>query len=228
MEKEKKIDLSALSAEDLEKELSRRKQEERENKRLSREKYEADRDSLVTELVLLASNLEGAMADFKKSCIKDLNTFRERALKYGDIRSNSKGGFLLRNSVTGEVVSLDRNTVPEYDERASLAEQLLKEFLQEKVKKKDLQAYRTVAALLEKNKKGDYTPGRIAALLKIRDNYPDEKWQKAMSLFEESFQVREISYSVSFYRKDAMGKDKALCLTFASLPVDEENNTEEK
>jgi hypothetical protein len=225
---EKTVDLSTLSADDLEKELSRRKQQDKENKRLAREKYESDRDALVTELVALAANLEIAMAEFKGNCIKDLNTFRERALNYGDIRSNSKGGFLLRNSITQEVVSLDRNTIPEYDERASLAEQLLKDFLQEKVKKKDQQTFRTISALLEKNKRGDYTPGRIAALLKIRDNYNDEKWQKAMSLFEESFQVRDISYSVSFYRKDAMGKDKALCLTFASLPVDEEEKTEEK
>lgn len=222
------IDLSGLSAADLEKELSRRKQQEKENKRIAKEQYESDRDKLVSEMVMLASHLESAMSEFKANCVKDLNTFRERAYKYGDIRSNSKGGFLLRNSKTQEVVSLDRNTIPTYDERSSFAEQLLKEFLEEKVKKRDLQTFRTISALLEKNKRGDYTPSRIAALLKIRDNYSDEKWQKAMSLFEESFQVRDISYSVSFYRKDAMGKDKALCLTFASLPVDEEQKAETK
>jgi hypothetical protein len=40
-----------------------------------------------------------------------------------------------------------------------------------------------------------------------------------MELFEESFRIREIGYSVSFYKKDAMEKDQSITLTFASIPV---------
>jgi hypothetical protein len=53
----------------------------------------------------------------------------------------------------------------------------------------------------------------------VKDNYDDPRWQKAIELFEESFRIREISYSVSFYRKDSMQKDQAIVLTFASIPV---------
>ncbi|MDR2887684.1 MAG: DUF3164 family protein [Bacteroidales bacterium] len=215
-----KNDISRLSVEELRKELERREAEAKEARLIARERYERERNALVTDLMADAVWLENKMKVFKSGALARLNGFRQLALEYGEIRSNSKGGFLLRHSETQEVVSLDRNTVPEYDERASLAEQLLKEFLEEKVKKRDKQTYRTISALMERNKKGDYTPSRIASLLKIRDNYDDEKWVKAMQLFEESFQVRDISYSVSFYRKDTMGKDQALCLTFASLPVD--------
>lgn len=214
------IDLRSLSNEQIEKELERRKVEEKESKRRQREKYESDRNILVSRLVRDAKNMEEVMSGFKQKCLNDLNGFRDYANFYGDIKKSSLGGFSLRNSNTQEVVSLDRNRVPEYDERASMAESLLKEFLEDKIKRRDLQTFRTISALLEKNKKGDFTPARISSLLKIKDNYDDERWQKAMQLFEESFSVRDISYSVSFYTKDAMGKDQAVCLTFASIPVD--------
>ncbi|MBS4057783.1 MAG: DUF3164 family protein [Bacteroidales bacterium] len=213
------IDLSKLSAAELRALLAQREAEERLARIEERAAYEKKRDNLVQSLVARAMVLQHQMQQFKNYCMEQLDEFRETAHRYGDIRSNSKGGFSLRHSKTGELVSLDRNSIPEYDERAALAEQLLKEFLEDKVKKKDLQTYRTIAALMERNRQGDFTPSRIAALLKVRDNYDDERWQKAMQMFVESFGNREISYSVSFARKDSMSKDKSILLNFASLPV---------
>lgn len=213
------IDLSSLSACELEALLQQKKKEEREARARAREIYEQQRDELVSELVQRAQVLHMQMRDFKQYAIDRLEEFRETANLYGDIRRNSKGGFSLRHRRTQEMVSLDRNSVPEYDERAALAETLIKEFLEDKVKKRDLPTYRTIMALMERNKQGDLTVSRIASLLKVKDNYDDERWMKAMELFEESFRIREISYSVSFYNKDNMQKDKAITLTFASIPV---------
>jgi hypothetical protein len=216
---ENRIDLNQLSTADLEYLLAEKKKEERQAKLKARETYESGRDILVEQLVARAKVLNDQMRDFKQYAIDQLEAFRETANDYGDIRKNSKGGFSLRHRVTGEMVSLDRNSIPEYDERAASAEGLLKEFLEDKVKKRDLPTYRTIMALMERNKQGDLTPSRIGSLLKVKDNYEDERWRKAMELFEESFRIREISYSVSFFRKDGMQKDQAIVLTFASIPV---------
>ncbi|KAF0198457.1 MAG: hypothetical protein FD170_4003 [Bacteroidetes bacterium] len=208
-----------LSIAELEAMLAEKKKQDRIAKLKARESYEAGRDELVSQLVARAKVLNDQMRDFKQYAIDKLEAFRETANDYGDIRKNSKGGFSLRHRSTAEMVSLDRNSVPEYDERAASAESLLKEFLEDKVKKRDLATYRTIMALMERNKQGDLTPSRIASLLKVKDNYDDERWTKAMELFEESFRIREISYSVSFFRKDQMQKDQAIVLTFASIPV---------
>lgn len=216
---ETNIDLTNPTIEQLEALLAEKRKEEKAKKMRARESYEAGRDTLVEQLVARAKVLNDQMRDFKQYAIDQLEAFRETANDYGDIRRNSKGGFSLRHRVTGEMVSLDRNSIPEYDERAASAEGLLKEFLEDKVKKRDLPTYRTIMALMERNKQGDLTPSRIASLLKVKDNYDDPRWIKAMELFEESFRIREISYSVSFYRKDSMQKDQAIVLTFASIPV---------
>src|SRR5574343_130390 len=213
------IDLSEISTAELEALLKMKQQEDRERRARDRENYEQKRYELVAELVQRAHVLHMQMRDFKQYAIDRLEEFREIANAYGDIRRNSKGGFSIRHRATNEMVSLDRNAVPEYDERAALAETLIKEFLEDKVKKRDLPTYRTIMALMERNKQGDLTVSRIASLLKVRDNYEDERWVKAMNLFEESFRIREISYSVSFYKKTLLEKDEAISLTFASIPV---------
>jgi hypothetical protein len=207
------------SLEELKAALAEKEKEEKKRKEIEKELYEAERDELIASLVQRAITLNRQMSDFKQYALEQLEAHKQKAMKYGNIRAHSKGGFSIRHSETQQLVSLDRNAVPEYDERAAMAEDLIKEFLQDKVKKKDIQTYNTIAALLERNKKGDYTPGRVASLLKIKNNYDDERWVKAMELFEESFRIREISYSVSFYTKDQLGKDKIIPLTFASIPV---------
>ncbi|MBS4041615.1 MAG: DUF3164 family protein [Flavobacteriales bacterium] len=215
----KQIDLNELTTAQLEAMLAEKKKAEKVAKIAARKEYENQRDELIEQLVARAKVLNDQMRDFKQYAIDKLEDFRITANDYGDIRKNSKGGFSLRHNLTGEMVSLDRNSVPEYDERAASAESLLKEFLEDKVKKRDLADYRTLMALMERNKQGDLTPSRIALLLKVKDNYDDPRWAKAMELFEESFRIREISYSVSFFRKDKMQKDQAIVLTFASIPV---------
>lgn len=222
-----KIDLSKLSAEELEAALATKKEEARKEAVRQRALYEMHRDEIVTRRVKQARRLAKILKEFKKETLKEIEDFREKANAYGDIRSTSKGGFSLRNSETGERLSLDRNVDVEYDERADMAEDLIKDFLQDKVKKRDQSDYNAISALLQRNKAGKFSPASIGKFLSIRDNYDDERWIKAMTLFEESYQVREISYSVSFYEKNTMAKDTALVLNFASIAIDEDEDESE-
>jgi len=212
------IDINKLSEAELQEALRKKQAERQEQQRLARESYEAERDILVKNMVKEAKDLHMKMIGFKAQTITRLENFRDTARKYGDIRSNSKGGFALRNTDQSMKVSYDRNTKSEYDERASLAEDLLREFLVDKVKKRDQKAYRMVTSLLTRNKTtGEFNPVSINSLLAIEDNYSDERWKKSMKLFRESYNNILISMSVSFFVKDDQDKDQAIPLTFASL-----------
>lgn len=207
-----------LSVEELEVMLAERKKQQKEAQRQARETYEADRDQLVRYLIGRAEELNRAMANFKEEAIEKLEAFRVKANEYGEIRSNSKGGFSLRSTDQALMVSYDRNTKSEYDERANMAETLLKDFLEAKVKSRDKKAYRTVTALLTRNSKtGQFNPVSINSLLAIEDNYDDERWINAMKMFRESYNNVAISMSVSFYKKNQQDKDQLIPLTFASI-----------
>jgi hypothetical protein len=212
-----RMDFSQLTSVEIESILKQKQKEEKEAQKKKRASYEFERDCLVKELYQGAVKLNAEMQQFKHFCMKQIESFKDIAESYGDIRKDSKGGFSLRSTCQKYMVRYDRNTKPEYDERASMAEALIKEFLETKVKKADLQTYRTIEALMSRNAKGDFKPAQIGSLLKIKDNYDDERWIKAMQLFEESFQIVEISYSVSFYEKDDTGKDQLISLNLVSL-----------
>lgn len=207
-----------LTDEELEELLRKRKEEKREKIRLARMSYEATRDNLVKDLAAKAQKLHEQMVALKNESIARLEEFRLTAQEYGDIRSNSKGGFSLRTSDQSLMISYDRNTRSEYDERANLAEELLKEFLEDKVKSRDKKAYRTIMSLLTSNAKtGQFNPTSVNSLLSIQDNYDDDRWKRAMKLFMESYSTLFISMSVSFYKKNSQDKDELIPLTFASL-----------
>jgi len=210
--------LKQLSDEELESLIADRRKARKEQDRLARESYESLRDEMVKDLSHKAMKLHEQMVALKKEALTRLEEFRNTAREYGDIRSNSKGGFSLRTTDQSLMMTYDRNTKSEYDERATLAESLLKEFLEDKVKTRDKKAYRTIVSLLTRNRKtGQYNPVSINSLLSIEDNYDDERWIRAMKLFKESYNNIFISMSVSFYRKDDQDKDQLIPLTFASL-----------
>jgi hypothetical protein len=213
------IDIANISSADLERLLEKKKKQEQEERRKKRLEYEQERDQMVKTLVHAAISLHENMKAFKLEAMTRLEDFTAKANLYGDIKKHSKGGFSLRTTDSEMMVSYDRNTQPEYDERAQLAEELLKQFLEDMIKKRDVKMFRTITALMSRNKEGQYYPSRINALLKIKDNYDDVRWLKAMELFEESYRNRLVSYTVTFYQKGNDGKDKNIPLTFASLPV---------
>lgn len=218
MKDSEKFSLDNLSVDELEKFLEQKRKEEKQEEANKRAKYEAQRNVLVINLVERAEKLHKEMAAFKRYALETLNQFSESAKKYGNVRSNSKGGFSLRNEPGDKKVMLERNVKSEWDERADIAEQLLRDFLEDMVKSKDQQTFRTIQALLTRNKiSGSFNPASINALLKIEDNYDDERWKKAMKLFKESYNNRLISMNVSFYRKDSQNKDVLIPLTFASI-----------
>lgn len=211
------IDLTKVSSAELENILRERKKEEAAERSERKKEYESDRDRVVKFMVETAKGLQDQLLDFKIACHASFNDFREKSLEYGDIRTNSKGGFGLRTSDGKLLARLERNVVHEFDERADLALVLIREFLESTIKKKDLAIYKMISNLIERNKSGDLKPERVASFLNIRNNFSDERWVKAMTLLEESYREREVSYNVSFYEKDQLGKDQPVSLTFSSL-----------
>lgn len=215
--KKQGIDISKLDVAEIEQLLAEKKKAEKQKELERRAQYEKERDELVIDLVNRAENLSREMKLFKETALKKLEKFKEKAQKYGDVRSNSKGGFGLRTRDGVMKVAYVRNIKTEYDERADMAEELIMDFLVDKVKKRDLADYKTITALLTRNKAGDFNPVQINTIISIEDNYDDPRWRKAVKLFKESYRITDVSMSVEFFKKDERSKDVSIPLTFASL-----------
>ena len=220
----KQIDLKILEQLDT-KELERllkekKKLEKREYERKKRN-YEDYRDKMIRELIEEAKRLHNELKAFKQKTFIKLLKFKQYAMKYGDIKKSSKGGFSLRTKDGRLMVKLERNLKNEFDERAELAVQLIQDFLKDKVYKRDRVVYDMIMQLLARNKRGDLNIARVWQLLQMREKFDDPRWVKAMQLMEEAYMNRPVSYSLSFYEKDPVTeKDELLSLSLPSIPVD--------
>lgn len=214
------IDISKMSASEIEALLKEKQKQEKAESLKKREAYETMRDKKVNQMIKSAIDLQAHMLRFKQKCYDYFEEAKSDAAAYGDIRKNSKGGFSLRARDTGARAALVRNVKHSYDERADMALELVKEFLETTVKKRSLQDYKAISTLIQKNKQGDLEPSRVAALLAIKDNYDDDRWIKGMQLLQEAYYVRDISMNIEFSKPNKQGKDEAIILTFSSLNIE--------
>jgi ribosomal protein L31E len=220
-------EIHKLSKEELKAQLAEIEKQEREEQAAKRAAYEKQVNDFVIKMASKSKQVHEVMAAFKKECFEGMEEQRGLLEEYaGGLRKNSKGGFGLRSADGNYQIRLDRNLNYEYDERATQAIDLIREFMESMVKKKSIEAYSMVMQLLSRNVKGDLEPSRVLDLLKMEHKWEDERWSRAMELLKESHQAREVAYNISFTEKDSTGKDQCISLSFAGIKIKDYEATE--
>lgn len=214
------IDLTQLSAEQR-KELMDQlaKQEEAEKKKLEREqkKYEAEKYSYVKTMFAKAAEAHKVLFDLKEELTEGMDAHAVKLANYGKIRKNSKGGFQIESEDNTQRIKRIRDTEPTWDERATKAESLIKDFLMDTVKKRDKKTFEMLMIFLERNKNGDLELSRVMDLLQFEDNYDDVRWKEGLRLLKQSYRNVLKGFGYLFQQKGADGKWKSLVLNFSSI-----------
>ncbi|MDD3079123.1 MAG: DUF3164 family protein [Paludibacter sp.] len=195
----------------------RRKEEIAENNR-KRAEYEKYVEVNTSRLVRKALKLNSILSTFFQNSTTILEEMRKTLNDYGAIRSNSKGGFTLKTDDGQYKVVYRYATLCDWDERSAKAEDLLKDFLKDFVKKRDVQSYELVMALIEKNKEGKFELSRMQSLYAKEHLYDDPRWVEAIRLFKESFKPIDSKMRLEFYRRsDISQKWEPIPLNISSL-----------
>lgn len=218
--KDNAVSLDNLSTEELERVLAQRKHEENEKLRAERKEYEDARERIVNELGTRAFVIMESLELLKGDAFKDLKGFRERMMKYGDIRNGdrNKGNFEIKNDKFKIMFSSQINK--RFDERAELAEQKLREFLEGFVKKQSQKTYKLVKSLLERNPKTeDYDISLINRLYAMEEEFDDPNWKEAIKLFKESYSPTGTAQYVRFFKKNENNGWDAIVLDFAKNKI---------
>lgn len=217
MNTETPIDITTLSAKEL-MDLATKKAKQ-ENAKLEKEKaaYEANRDEKVFEIINTAQTLARELGEFKLFCHLTMDEQQHKLDEYGKINKKSKGGFSVTNSDDTLRVTRRRDTEPVWDERASKGTQLIKDFLGDTIKKRDVSLYEILMGFLERNEKGDLEFARVMDLYKHESKYQDERWQEGLRLIKESFSNHLKGFGYEFKIKGEDGKWQNLLLNFSSL-----------
>ena len=211
------IALDQLTDAQLEEMLAKRKKAKQAQLEKEKQAYEDKKNATVCELVNEALELHQQLAVFKQKCHHSLEEFSVALSEYGELRSNSKGGFSLTDKDGILRVTRRRDVEPNWDERSTKAVELIKDFLGDAVKKRDQKLYEILMSFLERNQNGDMEYGRVMNLWQHEDKFNDPRWKEGLKLIKESFTTHLKGYGYVFQTRGTDGKWNPLNLTFASV-----------
>jgi hypothetical protein len=216
-QKRKTMSQIHLTDEQLEQELAARKKAKAKAAEKAKNQYESDRDQSIQMIMTNAIDIFKDMKTFKELCHQLMDTQADKLSEYGLMRSNSKGGFSI-TTLDGQLrVTRTRNTEPVFDERSEKAIELIKDFLSDTVKKRDLKLYEILISLISRNKNQDLQYSEVMNLLQHEDKFEDTRWKEGLRLIKESYSNHLKGYGYEFKRKAADGKWEHLNLNFSSL-----------
>lgn len=202
---------------ELEQMLKDRKKQEAVKAEKEKQAYEEGRDEMIEKIILTARTLFRELGEFKTFCHIEMDKQAVKLSEYGKIRSNSKGGFSVTDKNDTMRVTRRRDTEPVWDERSGKAVELIKEFLGDAIKKRDIKMYEILMSFLERNANGDLEYGRVMDLYKHEDKFDDPRWKEGLKLIKESFSNHLKGYGYEFKVKGEDGKWENLYLNFSSL-----------
>lgn len=198
--------------------LVRQKQTElRALKKRNRTKYETFRDATIEQLVQKATELSAEIVAFKQQSSLAVAELYKQAIEYGTANPDNQGNATFKTKSLGMGVKFSTRKIMEYDERAEQATALIRDFLSDKVKRKDKAIYDLVISLIEKDQDGKLSPANIQKLYLHEDKFDDERWTKALELYKESYVLRDTCPYISFMHTDKQGKWVAIPLSFSKV-----------
>jgi len=208
------VNLTDKQLEDL---LKNRKLKKAQKLERERKAYETNRDIKVKSIVSTAQEIFEKLEKFKAFCHIEMDTQQEKLQAYGKIRSNSKGGFTVKNTEDTMRVTRRLDTTPTWDERSTKAVELIKDFLGDAIKKRDTKMYEVLMSFLERNKNGDLEYSRVMDLIKHEDKWEDERWTEGLRLIKQSFSNHLKGFGYEFKVKNTAGNWDNILLNFSSL-----------
>ncbi|WP_164879087.1 DUF3164 family protein [Flavobacterium cerinum] len=211
------INTDDLTIEQMEAALEKKRKALKQKQQAEKQAYENDTNEKVEAIITTAKTMFTELSEFKQYCHIEMDKKALSLAQYGGIRSNSKGGFTITNKAGDMRVTRRRDTEPVWDERATKAIELIKDFLSDTIKKRDMKLYEILMGFLERNEKGDLEYNRVMDLYKHEDKFDDERWKEGLRLIKESYGSHLKGYGYEFKIKDSEGKWQGVLLNFSSL-----------
>jgi len=173
------------------------------------------KDEMVERLGNAALQMSNAITAFKKDSNGEVNDYFALLLQdYGvDAKSKSvKGNIALENFSSTFKVELSVSENLQFDERIQVAKSLVDEFLIDETKGASPTIQTLITKAFEVDKKGNIDAKKIFALKQY--DIQDERWNKAMSIIDESKKVAFTRSYIRFYMRESTDQKWAI------IPID--------
>lgn len=213
---ENTVDISQLSAEELEKELALRKANAKKEEKGARDLFVKDKQDFTYHTASKFKSLQEELTEVKNYTIREANKLFERMYAINNRQPKEIKSFSLKNEEDTIKVTVDRQERFEFTEEATVHIGEIKEIFREKFAKRNKGLYNLLDGLLIKSK-GDYDPKLLAKARKQVRELGDSNLIIAFDKLEDCQRVVGSSLYCRLYVRDENKKWKDISLQFSSL-----------
>lgn len=174
-----------------------------------------ERDALVKEIIIKATELVDTIAVFKSNSMADIQAFVKLSAEQYNAKLGGKIGNVNLTSFDGKykiVRAIDERQT--FDERLQAAKALLDEYLTELTADSNADIRTLINDVFQVDKAGNINVNRILGLRRL--NITDDRWTRAMTAIGESLQVSGSKAYLRIYERDAEGEMKLMPLNVAA------------
>jgi len=190
---------------------------EASERQANREAYENMGDELIKTLVQKYRTLTELLKNLKEFQQNELGGYLELAREYGAV-AKTQGNFKMISNDGKYKLIFATNVSSEYDHRADMGAEKIKEhltetFLKEDATKNDKAAFDLILSLLQKDKKtNNFKSPQINTLIAMEDRFDSPTWKKGIQLFKESHHQKGSKSYIRLYEIDEKGQSHQIPL----------------
>lgn len=211
------VDLSQLSASDLEAEIKRRKEAEKKEKAAQKKQFETDKEDFVKHTASKFTYLNKELKQLKDLVITQANELYERMYELNDREPKAAKSFSLKNHADTIRVTVERQERFEFNEEAIVHINAIKDTFKKKFANRNKGFYNILERILIKNSKQEYDPKLLA---KARREVRELGDENLISEFDKLDECQKITGSQMYCRvhvKNDKNKWEDVSLQFSSL-----------
>jgi len=208
------IDLSTLSAADLQKEIKRREEAEKQAEKQAKKQYQADKKDFLKHSASKFHQLHTELKELKEYTIAEANKLYERMYKINGKSPKDVKSFILKNEADDIKVTVDRQERFEFTEEAMVHINAIREIFKAKFSERNKGLYNILDGLLIKNSKMEYDPKLLAKARKQVRELGDENLIAEFDKLDECQRVTGSSMYCRMHVRDEKNKWKDVSLQF--------------
>jgi hypothetical protein len=209
------INLSALTADQLEALLEQKRKEEASEREAKRSAYEQLREETVQQLFAKAKGINKALTTFKDKAFADMQALHACLIEHSKRHSEGKGNFEVQSEDGKLKIAYKYQENGRFDERSKEAEAHIIDFVARHFKEQP-DSQELITKLLERNK-GQLDIKLVQKLYGMEDRFSDTAWREGIRLLKESFIPTDTKTYINFYERDGNGTWVALPLNFSAV-----------
>lgn len=212
-----KIDLSALSAKELQQALDERKKSERARELKARKLFEQDKNDFCNTSLSKFKQMRNELTELKSFVITEANKLYERMYEINGKEAREVKTFTLKNDDDTVKIVVDRQERLEFTDEATVHINTVKDIFREKFAQRNKGLYNLLDGLLVRNSKQEYDPRLLSRARRQIRELGHEALTEAFDKLYDCQIVVGTSLYCRVYERSEQGRYSDVVLQFSAL-----------